>query len=164
MKVKQCRRVETVDLNKSSNGFLVDILNRNDSIFASRRDEKFEQIYYSTVFRGRFKGLHIHPSKVDTIHCVFGSALFVIYPHIVEKENLGEPILLNDLIVVPFNDVSDCLTISFPSKYPHGYYGVSDIAYILNYRNPAWNPQDTLQYDLKVDGIENYLEARIAEQ
>ena len=49
------------------------------------------------------------------------------------------------------------LTISFPSKYPHGYFGVSDIAYILNYRNPAWTSEDKFQYDYKCKGIESYL-------
>jgi glycosyltransferase involved in cell wall biosynthesis len=32
------------------NGFLVDILNRNDEIFSDRQEEKFQQVYYSTVY------------------------------------------------------------------------------------------------------------------
>jgi len=159
IKVKKCKKIYTKDISGKENGFLIDILNRNDDIFKGREDELFQQIYYSSVYKNMFKGFHIHPYKYDTVTCIFGLALLVFYPHLISKNNLNTIIDFNDLIIIPIDNQNNILTISFPSKYPHGYFGVSDISYLLNYRNPAWNPQDLFQYDYKCEGIETFLES-----
>jgi dTDP-4-dehydrorhamnose 3,5-epimerase-like enzyme len=159
IKIKKCKKVYTKDISGKENGFLIDILNRNDDIFKGREDEFFQQIYYSSVYKNMFKGFHIHPYKYDTVTCIFGLALLVFYPHIISKNNLNTIIDFNNLIIIPIDNQNNILTISFPSKYPHGYFGVSDISYLLNYRNPAWNPQDLFQYDYKCEGIETFLES-----
>ena len=159
IKVKKCKKIYTKDISGKENGFLIDILNRNDDIFKGREDESFQQIYYSSVYKNMFKGFHIHPYKYDTVTCIFGLALLVFYPYLISKDNLNTIIDFNDLIIIPIDNQNNILTISFPSKYPHGYFGVSDISYLLNYRNPAWNPQDLFQYDYKCEGIETFLES-----
>jgi len=157
IKIKQCNKVYTQDVSGMGNGFLIDILNRYDSIYKGRENELFQQIYYSSVYKNMFKGFHIHPYKYDTVFCIFGSALLVFYPKLITKDELQIRINLDELIIIPIGDKYKMLTISFPSKYPHGYFGVSDIAYILNYRNPAWTSEDKFQYDYKCKGIESYL-------
>ncbi len=161
LKIKRCRKVFTKDVNGRENGFLVDILNRHDEIFADRTDEVFQQFYYSTVYKHMFKGFHTHPHKLDTVFCLFGKAQLVIHPEVIEKGDDTKKIDPDKLIIIPFDADKEVLTITFPSKYPHGYFGVSDIAYILNYRNPAWNPDDKYQYDIKLPLIEEYLINRI---
>ncbi len=158
IKLKECRRVVTKDAKGRDNGFLVDVLNRNDEIFSTRRDETFQQVYYSSVYSGRFKGFHIHPYKYDTVSCILGKALLVFYPQIIMKSELDIAINPDDLVILPVQADEKSLTVSFPSKYPHGYYGVSDLAYILNYRNPAWHLGDNYQYDYKMENIEAYLQ------
>ncbi len=159
IKIKKCKKLYTEDISGKENGFLIDILNRNDDIFKERSHELFQQIYYSSVYKNMFKGFHIHPYKYDTVTCIFGLALLVFYPHLISKNNLNTIIDFNDLIIIPIDNQNNILTISFPSKYPHGYFGVSDISYLLNYRNPAWNPKDLFQYDYKCEGIETFLES-----
>ena len=157
IKIKKLKKVLTRDVNGRDNGFLVDILNRNDALFADRETELFQQVYYSTVYANMFKGFHIHPFKYDTVTCLFGKALLVFYPHLVPKDQVNEKINVDDLVVVELDTEESLQVVSFPSKYPHGYFGVSEISYILNYRNPAWHPADTHQYDMKLEGIEDYL-------
>lgn len=157
IKIKKCKKIYTQDVNGKDNGFLVDVLNRNDAIFKERLDEKFQQVYYSTVYKNMFKGFHIHMHKIDTVTSLIGKFLLVIYPHIIEKSNLDVEIDFSDLIIIPVDTEEDLYTITFESKYPHGYFGVSDIAYVLNYRTPAWDPSDNYQYDYKFIGIEEKL-------
>lgn len=157
IKIKKIKKIHTLDVNGKNNGFLVDILNRNDEIYKGRESELFQQIYYSTVYADMFKGFHMHPYKHDTVTCLFGISLLVFYPHVVPKELVNQEIKAEDLIVVKLNTEENLQVVSFPSKYPHGYFGVSEISYILNYRNPAWHPADNHQYDLKHPGIEDYL-------
>ena len=157
LKIKRCKKVFTKDINGRDNGFLVDILNRYDDIFSDRKEEVFQQFYYSTVYKHMFKGFHVHPYKVDTLHCPFGKVQLVIYPEEIEKGDETKKIDPEKLIIIPFDADEEILTITFPSKYPHGYFGVSDIAYILNYRIPAWNAEDKYQYDIKLPMIEEYL-------
>ena len=163
LKIKQCKKVITRDVNGRENGFLIDILNKHDDIFKDRTKEVFEQVYNSSVYKNMFKGFHIHPHKYDTVTCVFGKALLVFYPNVITKDNLDIKIDFSDLIILPIDTEEKTLTISFPSKYPHGYFGVSEIAYILNYRNPAWNPEDNYQYDYKLSGIEKFLSKWVEE-
>jgi len=157
LKIKQCKKILTKDLSNRENGFLIDILNRHDPIFAGRQDELFQQVYYSSVYKGMFKGFHIHPAKYDTVTWILGRALLIFYPEEITRHELDRRIAPEDLIMVPFGAERDILTVSFPSKFPHGYYGLSEVAYILNYRNPAWHPADNMQYDYKLDGIEDFL-------
>ncbi len=157
IRIKHCKKIITRDVNGRENGFLCDILNRNDEIYHGREKEYFQQVYYSTVYKGMFKGFHIHPFKYDTVTTLYGNALLVIYPQLISQGELNTVIQLEDLITIPINADETPFTVSFPSKYPHGYYGLSEIAYIMNYRNPAWHPGDTHQYDYKYDGIEEFL-------
>lgn len=158
IRIKHCRKVITKDLQGRENGFLIDILNRHDEIYAGREAELFQQVYYSSVYRGMFKGFHIHRLKYDTVTCVFGKALLVFYPEIIPQSETTREMDMDKLVVVPLDTQENILTVSFPSKYPHGYYGVSELAYILNYRNPAWHPGDDHQYDHNCEGIEIFLD------
>ncbi len=157
IKIKKCKKVITRDVQGRENGFLIDILNRYDDVYKGRETELFQQVYYTSVLRGMFKGFHIHPTKYDSVTCVFGKALLVIYPEQIPKNQLELVVSTDELIVIPIDTEDNTLTVCFLSKYPHGFYGISENAHILNYRNPAWHPGDNLQYDYKMKGIEDYL-------
>lgn len=157
IRIKKSKRVITHDLDGEENGYLVDILNRHDDIFQGREEEPFQQVYYTSVYRGMFKGFHIHPKKIDTVSSVFGRSLLVLYPELPTQGSQSFKMDLDKLLVIPLDADEDMLTVSFPSKYPHGYFGVSDLSLILNYRNPAWHSGDKLQYDYKHDGVTKYL-------
>lgn len=157
IRIKECKRVITRDLDGKENGYLVDTLNRHDDIFRGREEEPFQQVYYTSVYIGMFKGFHIHPQKIDAVSSVFGRSLLVLYPELPAQGAQRFKMSLDKLLVIPLYADEGILTVSFPSKYPHGYFGLSDLSLILNYRNPAWHPGDKLQYDYKHDGIVKYL-------
>jgi dTDP-4-dehydrorhamnose 3,5-epimerase-like enzyme len=151
IKIKECPKIQTKDLNNDNNGILIDILNRNDDIMAERCDELFQQYYMTTVLRGKIKGLHTHPNKIDTLHCVYGKFCLVIYPEIIKKEDIDKKKIDTDKLIFIELGEDLPLTVSFPSKYPHGFYGITKTAIIINYRNPAWTRNDTYQYDIKCE-------------
>lgn len=160
LKIKKCNKIITKDLQGQNNGILIDILNRNDEIMSDRKDELFQQYYMSTVYKGKFKGYHTHPYKLDTLHCVYGKFCLVLYPEIVTKaESEIIDIDTDKLIFIELGEDSP-VTVSFPSKYPHGFYGITDNAVIINYRNPVWTPEDTHQFDIKCERTLNILNER----
>ena len=102
----------------------------------------------ASVYRGKFKGLHVHPFKKDTIHCVHGKICVAIYPKVIEKREIDtHQIKVDDFLLIELGDENH-KTISFPSKYPHGFFGIDDLSLIINYRIPAWNSTDDHQYDI----------------
>ena len=158
LKVKRCRKVITKDVNGINNGILIDILNRNDNIMADRKAEMFQQFYMSTVLKGKFKGYHTHPYKQDTLHCVYGKFCLVIYPEAVSNVKAENYIIdTSKLIFIELGE-DESVTVSYPSKYPHGFYGITEKAVIINYRTPAWVPEDTHQFDIKCDRTLEILE------
>jgi dTDP-4-dehydrorhamnose 3,5-epimerase-like enzyme len=166
LKIKHCHKVQTKDVTGKNNGILVDILNRNDEIMKYRLDEPFQQYYMSTVLKGMFKGYHTHPHKLDTLHCVYGKFCLVLYPEVVTKDEAEDTVINTDkLIFIELGEDSP-VTVTFPSKYPHGFFGITDTAVIINYRNPAWNPKDTYQFDIECEKTvkilnDKYYKARI---
>lgn len=159
LRIKECNVITTRDCSGEVNGKLVDILNRNDRIMEEYQEERFQQYYMSTVKRGMFKGFHTHPYKRDTLHVVHGKMVLVIYPHEIAREDAeGAVIDLDSLILVEMGEGAH-RTVVFPSKYPHGFFGVKD-AVIINYRNPAWEPSDTHQYDVRCDPVVKLLRDR----
>ena len=151
--IKDCNVIDTFDSDGSSNGTLIDILNRNDSIMNKRKEEQFNQFYMASVYKHKFKGLHIHPYKVDTIHCIHGKICVAFYPREVPKGSIElEKMRIDDFIFIELG-LDNHKTISFPSKYPHGFFGIEDLSLIINYRVPAWTPEDNLQYDLITDEL-----------
>jgi dTDP-4-dehydrorhamnose 3,5-epimerase-like enzyme len=164
LKIKECKAVATFDINGKENGHLVDILNVNDSLMKSRKNKEFTQFYMSTVKRGGFKGLHAHPYKLDTIHCVFGKICVVIYPEVVEKDQIESAGFdINKFIVIEYGE-GNHKTISFPAKYPHGYFGITEDAVLINYRDPAWDSSDVHQYSIRCDAILGILKKKYLER
>ncbi len=146
--IKDCNVVDTFDSEGEINGNLMDILNINDKIMAERKEECFSQFYMASVFKNKFKGLHIHPYKTDTINCIHGKICVVFYPNVVEKKEIGfKEIRQRDFLFIELGEGSS-KTISFPSKYPHGFFGIDELSLIINYRIPAWTTEDNYQYDM----------------
>ena len=148
LKIKECNVVTTLDSSGKENGYLIDILNKHDNIMESREGEKFQQFYMSTVFEHMFKGFHIHPTKTDTIHCVHGNIVLAIYPELILKEDSLNADIDKEKIMYFELGKKNPRTISFPSKYPHGFFGLDDLSIVINYRIPAWTPEDVYQYDV----------------
>ena len=159
LKVKECGVITTRDSNGDVNGELVDILNRHDSVMSDRIDEKFQQYYMSTVKKGMFKGFHAHPFKLDALHVVHGVMVLVLYPKEIPEEEVGTTRINRESLIFVEMGRGYERTVMFPSKYPHGFFGVEN-AVIINYRNPAWEPTDTHQYDIRFDPIVKILKER----
>jgi len=157
LRIKKNKIVTTKDLDGNENGRLIDILNRNDVIFSDRKDEFFQQFYMTTVGRHSFKGLHVHPFKQDTIFVPTGKITLVLYTEPVAQEQ-SESIAL-DMEKFIFIDMGEdsFLTVSYPSKYPHGFWGRANQSIIINYRYPAWEPDDIFQFDIKHNALISYL-------
>jgi len=153
LKIKRCKRIDTFDLENEQNGYLIDILNRNDEIMKTRNGELFQQFYISSVLKNKFKGLHIHPVKEDIYYCLSGKICLVFYPEIIENKDVDKIKLDTNKFISVELEENNPLTISFPSKYPHGFFGIDDLSIIINYRNPAWTLDDNLQYEIKCDEI-----------
>jgi dTDP-4-dehydrorhamnose 3,5-epimerase-like enzyme len=149
LKIKENKKIITKDSNGTENGILIDILNRGDDIFKDRLDEKFQQFYMTTVQKNKFKGLHVHPFKIDTIFVPKGMIYLVIYTEPVTKEQLSSIEL--DFEEYGFIEMGEekYLTITYPSKYLHGFWGIDENSTILNYRYPAWNITDNHQFDIE---------------
>lgn len=160
LKIKKCKKNRTFDINGKSNGFLIDILNKNDEIMLNRKDELFQQFYITTVFKNTFKGIHVHPTKIDTLHCVYGKFCLVLYPKIIKKEDAKRAELDIDKFIFIEMGGDNHFTISYPSKYPHGFFGIDDTSIIINYRNPAWTSEDTYQYDIECKEIYEMLNTK----
>src|SRR3989338_6633568 len=93
LKVKECRTVTTYDIDNRVNGFLVDLLNINDDLMKTRKNKQFTQFYMSTMKKGDFKGLHMHPTKLDAYCCAFGRICMVIYPEVIEKTEIDTAVI-----------------------------------------------------------------------
>jgi dTDP-4-dehydrorhamnose 3,5-epimerase-like enzyme len=154
LKIKENRKIITKDINSKENGYLIDILNKNDDLFLARQEEAFQQFYMTTVIKGSFKGLHVHPYKIDTIFVPHGKICLVVYTDPVMKEDSENLILDPSKYEFIVMGEGNWLTVSYPSKYPHGFWGIADESIILNYRFPAWNPQDTHQFDIHDSNLE----------
>ena len=100
----------------------------------------------TTVYKNKLKGLHVHPFKIDTINCIYGKVCVAFYPEVIEKDKDDLFEMDNDRVL--FLEIGDGnhKTLSFPAKYPHGYFGLDNFSIIINYRVPAWTPSDTYQY------------------
>lgn len=149
LKIKECKEIKTQDMNSEYNGRLIDILNRNDEMFSGRHEELFQQFYMTTVLKGRFKGLHIHPYKTDTIFVAHGRICLVLYPEPVSKDAVLKCKLDQSKYIFIEMGEGNYKTVSYPSIYPHGFWGIAEESVILNYRNPAWNKGDVYQYDME---------------
>ena len=157
LNIKECNVVTTFDSSNNENGYLIDILNKSDKLMSERKNEGFQQFYMSTVYEHMFKGFHIHPTKIDTIHCVHGNIILAIYPELISKEDADHAVLDKDKMIYLEIGKNAPRTVSFPSKYPHGFFGIDKLSIVINYRNPAWTPEDTYQYDIHDRSFDSYL-------
>ena len=129
------------------------IVNNESSDIIIMLNEKFNQFYMASVYKSKFKGLHVHPYKVDTLHCIYGKICVAFYPEVVEKPLVDSTkIEVDDFIFIELGN-DNHKTISFPSKYPHGFFGIDDTSLTINYRVPAWAPEDNHQYDIVSDEL-----------
>ena len=157
--IKDCNKIDTFDSEGISNGYLIDILNTNDSIMSQRKDEKFSQFYMASVYKNKFKGLHVHPYKKDAIHCIHGRICVVFYPKIIGRDSDFNKINFDDFLFIELGKDNN-KTISFPSKYPHGFFGIDELSLIINYRTPAWTIEDNHQYDIVDNKLVKFLKGK----
>jgi dTDP-4-dehydrorhamnose 3,5-epimerase-like enzyme len=157
IKIKECKAVPTFDLDNNENGFLVDLLNKNDDLMKDRTNKEFTQFYMSTMKKGGFKGLHMHATKIDAYCCAFGKICMAIYPEVIVREDIDTTIMdVSKFFYIEFGEGCH-KTISLPSKYPHGFFGITEDAVLINYRDPAYDPSDTGQFSIKSEEMLNVL-------
>ena len=71
VEVKELQTIQTFDMNKKHNGWLIDILRDTDSIKID--GDNFSQIYVTTAFPECVKGFHWHKTKIDHFCVISGS-------------------------------------------------------------------------------------------
>ena len=96
----------------------------------------------------------------------FNGKILTFSISLLTKDEAEDTVINTDkLIFIELGEDSP-VTVTFPSKYPHGFFGITDTAVIINYRNPAWNPKDTYQFDIECEKTvkilnDKYYKARI---
>ena len=131
-------------------------------MFKDRGQELFQQFYMTTVIKGFFKGLHVHPYKHDTIFVPYGKICLAIYTEpITYEQSQSISLDINKFEYIELGH-DNPKTISYPSKYPHGFWGIEDESIIINYRTPAWTLDDTYQFDITNNNVLNLLTQRYA--
>lgn len=123
---KFCKKVQTYNSYKESNGWLLEIFSDQDNWTENLRG----QIYLTVVAPRNHKGFHVHAKAMYHFTSLRGRVKSVIYTtrdHKREVE-MGEGIF-QSLKVYPGE--AHCLVNNSDEE-----------AYVLTYRYPAWTPDD----------------------
>lgn len=132
VKIKPCKKVETVGINNKPNGWLLEIVSDRDG-FTKRLNG---QVYLSVAAPGQFKGYHLHAVADYFITCLRGKVKHIIYtgPKKRREIKMGE---------------GDFKTVFLPAGLVQGFKNVGkDDAYVLVYRYPSWSPDLREQLDI----------------
>ena len=139
VEIKKLKKIITYDSHNKENGWLIDILRATDKI--KKDGDKFAQIYVTTAYPGMVKGFHWHKKKVDIFCVIAGTAKLVL---IDDRENSPTKGSLNEFVM---SEEGEYIVVLVPPYVKHAFKNVGkSIAYILNYMNPAHDPDDPDNY------------------
>jgi dTDP-4-dehydrorhamnose 3,5-epimerase-like enzyme len=123
--VKPCKIVPTLDRNGVSNGWIQEIVSCLDGF----TEGIIGQVYLTVVSVGKRKGFHLHRKCVGHLTCVLGEVQLLVYEGTVRRVfELGG---------------ANAVTVKVPPGCPAAIVNVGKTdAYVINYRYPAWSPED----------------------
>ena len=150
IKLKVSKEVITNHQTGGRNGELFQILNSNyDSEFLD--NDKFSQIYMTTLRGKVLKGFHVHEHKIDNFFPVMGHVIIFIYA---EKLKHGEQITKENfnadkLNAFNINTNAGTAIVKIPTGYAHGIMNLENTeARVCNYCYPGYNHEKHDQWNI----------------
>jgi len=138
IKIEACKKIDTFDSNKRSNGWLLELISELDGFTPPFKG----QFYLTVVEPNYFKGFHMYATADCWVICIKGKIREVFYKDISTKEE------------VEMGD-GDFKKIFIPRGCPHGVKNIgAEPAYIITYRNPPWKPELKERLDISPEEIE----------
>ncbi len=135
---EEAKKVVTYDLDKSENGFLIELLKDSDKTAA----------YLTAAKPGAFKGYHLHKVRASRYVCIKGVMKIILYVNGLREEHIL--------------DGSKPTRLYIPKNIPTGLQNIgTEEAWLINFPDPYYNPQLT---DEQVDFTQEELEAGKADQ
>ena len=132
VKTEEAKKVVTYDLDKSENGFLIELLKEGDKTAA----------YLTAAQPGAFKGYHLHTIRASRYVCIKGVMKIILYVNGVREEHVL--------------DFSKPTRLYIPKNIPTGLQNIgSEEAWLVNFPDPHYDP---LLKDEQVDFTQEDLE------
>lgn len=117
VKTETAKKVGTVDLSGSDNGFLVELF----------KDGEKTTAYLTCAKPGAFKGYHYHRVRAARYVCIKGSMKIILYVNGKREEHLLSADNLTRLYI--------------PPHVPTGLENIgTEDAWLINYPEPAYDP------------------------
>ena len=138
IKIKPCKKIETFDADKNSNGWVLELVSDKDKFTKHIKG----QLYLTVAAPGSFKGFHIHALADYFITCITGEITDIVY----YNKDTKREIKAGD---------GNFKTVFVPKGCPHGNKNAGNKpAYVLVFRYPAWDPNIKEQLDIDPEEIE----------
>jgi len=138
VKIKPCKKVDTLSTEKKPNGWLIEIVSDKDGFTKNLKG----QLYMTTINPGVEKGYHIHAVARYYITCIKGRIKSIIYKDRFMKQ------------IIELGD-GDFKTYELIPGTAHLMANIgNEQAYILCYRFPSWSADLKEQLDIEPREIE----------
>ncbi len=138
VKIKPCKKIDTVDAYKNPNGWVLEIVNDRDGFTKHLAG----QVYLSTIDPGVEKGYHIHATARYFVTCIKGRIRSTVYKDRFNKQEFE-------------SGDDNFLTYELPLGSAHHMKNIGDEqACIIVYRFPGWGPEFKEQLDISPVEIE----------
>lgn len=117
MKLSSVKKVQTYDLHKKENGFLIEL----------EKSGRFTTSYLTCTFPGAFKGYHLHRERTANYVCIKGKIRITLYSvtgkeeHVLSADNPKK-------LHIPVNVATGLLNEG------------NEEAWIINFPDPAYDP------------------------
>ncbi len=136
---KACRKVATTDAEGKPNGWLIELYSERDGFTEGVRG----QVYATIIAPHTAKGFHVHAKAFGHFTCVAGSVRSVV----VARDG--------DRRVTQLDDETLRTVKVWPGE-AHCLFNESDApATIINFRTPAWSPNDPEQLTIAPSVIDD---------
>ncbi len=114
---QKAKKVDTFDLNKNKNGFLVELFKDGDKTL----------LYKTTLNVGAFKGYHLHRIRSAHYVCIKGKVKIILYKDKEKEEHIM--------------DATEPSRLFIPPNVATGLQNIGhEDAWIINYPTPAYDP------------------------
>ncbi len=128
-------RIKTLRLLPDERGRLMEVLRKDDDLFA-----KFGQVYITTTYPGVVKAWHYHRIQDDNMTVIKGMAKIVLYDDRQQSKTKG---MINEFFVGDHNH----MLIHIPKLVWHGFKCISEEeCMILNIVTECYNYQKPDEY------------------
>ena len=136
---KHCRKVATTDAAGQPNGWLVELYSEHDGFTEGLRG----QVYATIIAPHTAKGFHVHAKAFGHFTCLVGFVRSVV----VNRDGDRRQMQL---------DPENLRTVKVWPGEAHCLFNESDVpATIINFRTPAWSPNDPEQLTIAPEVIDD---------